>query len=67
MTDEQLILAAGASVAEMQRLLKELWTTPKVPLDLLNRLEQSSRNANSAIIALRQRAAGVPAPKLGDR
>lgn len=68
MTNEQLIFEAGVQVKAMSSALADLWLEerPERHRELLNELELASRKANSAIIALRQRAVGVKAPKLGD-
>lgn len=68
MSNDELIFAAAAAVKAMSVALENLWVEerPARHRELLNELELASRKANSAIIALRQRAAGVKAPKLGD-
>lgn len=68
MTNDALIFEAAAQVKAMSAALGHLWVeqTPQGAMQLLNELELASRKANSAIIALRQRAAGVKAPKIGD-
>ena len=67
MTNDTLIFNAIASVKAMDGLLAEAWAAREpLPLEQWNLIEKHSRTANSAIIALRQRAAGVKPPKLGD-
>jgi hypothetical protein len=68
MTNDALIVEAAAQARNMSEALEKLWTEPQPEeaMRLLNELELASRKANSAIIALRQRAAGVKPPKIGD-
>lgn len=67
MTNERLLFETGLALRESAALLNDLWAQPKnLDLPLLNALEQTARRANSAIIELRSRAAGVKPPKRGD-
>lgn len=66
-TDERLLFETGLAIREMNELFETTWNSrAPATLETLNAMEAAGRRANSAIIALRQRAAGVKAPKLGD-
>lgn len=67
MNQERLLFETGLAIREMNEVFETAWKTNAAPtLDHLNQMENACRRANSAIIALRQRAAGVKPPKLGD-
>lgn len=67
MSNDELIFVVALEVNEMKSEVDRLWQQPEGDvLDRLTRLMESSRKVNSALIALRQRALGVPAPKVGE-
>jgi hypothetical protein len=69
MSNDELIFVVALEVNEMKSEVDRLWQGQALDGDALarlTRLMESGRKVNSALIALRQRALGVPAPKVGE-